>query len=104
MRFSQQEKMEVIRLVENSELGVKRTLLNLGINKSTFYNWYSRYHDQGYDGLAPRKPGNKYYWNKIPDTEREKVVDLHIMSLLFYLLTCYILVQMGKNLLNLLVI
>jgi len=55
-KFSAEEKMEVIHLVENSELGVKRTLLNPGINKSTFYNWYSRYHDQGYDGLAPRKP------------------------------------------------
>ena len=28
MRFSQQEKMEIIHLVENSELGIKRTLIN----------------------------------------------------------------------------
>lgn len=68
--------MEIIRLVENSELGIKRTLLNLGINKSTFYNWYSRYHEQGYDGLVSRNPSNKYYWNRIPDTEREKVIKL----------------------------
>jgi putative transposase len=76
MRFSQQEKMEIIRLVENSELGIKRTLINLGINKSTFYNWYARYHEYGYDGLAPKKPSRRHYWNKIPDHEREKVVEL----------------------------
>ena len=51
MRFSQQEKMEIIRLVENSKLGIKRTLINLGINKSTFYNWYARYQVLGYDGI-----------------------------------------------------
>jgi putative transposase len=76
MRFSQYEKMEIIRLVENSELGIKRTLFNLGINKSTFYIWYARYWDQGYDGLAPRKPNHKHYWNRIPDFEREKVLEL----------------------------
>ena len=38
MRFTQQEKYEIIRLVEDSEIGVSRTLLKLGIHKSTFYN------------------------------------------------------------------
>jgi predicted DNA-binding protein (UPF0251 family) len=37
MRFSQQEKMEIIRLVDGSDLGVTRTLKELGIHKSTFY-------------------------------------------------------------------
>lgn len=43
MRYSQSEKMEIIRIVEGSELGVNRTLAELKINKSTFYNWYKRY-------------------------------------------------------------
>ena len=82
MRFSQQEKMEIIGLVENSELSVKRTLINLGINKSTFYNWYARYHEYGYGGLAPKKPSHRHYWNKIPDEEREKVVELQCLKIL----------------------
>lgn len=41
MRFTQQEKMELIQLVGNSEVGPTRTLRALGIPKSTFYNWYS---------------------------------------------------------------
>jgi len=67
MRFIQQEKIEIIRLVENSELGIKCTLINLGINKSTFYYWYAKYQKHGYDGLAPRKTDHKHYWNQIPD-------------------------------------
>lgn len=43
MRRSAGEKMEIIRIVQDSELGVKRTLEELGISRSTFYEWYRRY-------------------------------------------------------------
>ena len=66
MRHSQAEKMEVIRIVEDSELSVRRTLRELGINRSTFYGWYKRYLEDGYDGLAPAKPCRRRFWNKIP--------------------------------------
>jgi len=42
MRYSQAEKMEVIRVVEESAMPVRHTLLMLGINRSTFYKWYRR--------------------------------------------------------------
>lgn len=76
MRFKQAEKMEIIKIVEGSELGVKRTLLGLGISRSTFYSWYGRYLDEGYDGLAARKPIYRSHWNKIPDKERTEVINL----------------------------
>lgn len=72
MRFSQKEKFEIIRMVEDSELGVVRTLRSLGINKSTFYKWYGRYLEDGYDGLALKKRIS--YWNRIPPKMREKVI------------------------------
>ena len=37
MRYSQAEKMEVIRLAEESALSIRRTLQELGINRTTFY-------------------------------------------------------------------
>lgn len=75
MRFSQQEKYEIIRLVEDSELGVNRTLKELGIPKRTFYNWYDRYKQSGYDGLAPKNRASKSQWNRIPDMIRNQVVE-----------------------------
>ena len=42
MRFTASEKLEIIRLVEQSDLGVKLTLNQLYIPKSTFYDWYGR--------------------------------------------------------------
>lgn len=75
MRRSASEKMEVIRIVEGSELGVRRTLEELGISRSTFYEWYKRYLEKGFDGLKPKTPKRKSFWNKIPDKERQMVVE-----------------------------
>ena len=42
MRYPASEKLEIIRLVEQSTLPVQRTLNQLGTPKSTFYAWYDR--------------------------------------------------------------
>jgi putative transposase len=47
MRYSAAEKLEIIRLVEQSSLPVQRTLVQLGIPRSTFYAWYERYLARG---------------------------------------------------------
>ena len=74
MRYSQVEKMEVIRLVEESQLSVRRTVKELGVNRSTFYTWYRRYTEDGYDGLADRKPQPKKFWNRIPIPVKDQIV------------------------------
>ncbi len=43
MRYAASEKLEIIRLVEQSSLPVRRTLGQIGIPKSTFYSWYDSY-------------------------------------------------------------
>ncbi len=75
MRQSGSEKLETIRLVEDSELSVTATLRELGVPRSTFYGWYRRYQDQGATGLADRHSGAGFYWNRIPDPVRQQVVD-----------------------------
>ena len=65
MRRSASEKMEIIRIVESSELGVKRTLEELGVRRSTFYEWYRRYLEEGFEGLKPKVPERKSFWNKM---------------------------------------
>lgn len=76
MRYSQPEKIEIIRMVENSDLSVKDTLEDLDVNKSSFYEWYRRYKEDGYDGLAMKKPYARRFWNKIPKAEEEQVVSI----------------------------
>ena len=74
MRHSQSEKMEIIRIVENSGLGIKRTLQELQINRSTFYDWYRRYREGGYDALSARPPHRRQFWNAIPPDVKQTVV------------------------------
>ncbi len=51
MRRTASEKMEIIRLVEQTDLPVRATLRQLGVARSTFYGWYQRYLAAGFDGL-----------------------------------------------------
>lgn len=75
MRRSASEKMEIIKIVSESEIGVLRTLKELNIKPSTFYGWYNTYKEQGYDGLLPKTPVRRCFWNKIPERQRQEVVE-----------------------------
>lgn len=78
MRFTQSEKYEIIQIVEGSSIGVNKTLNELGIHKRTFYNWYALYLAGGFDALAPQRQKGieRRIWNKIPQEERNNVVEL----------------------------
>ena len=56
MRYSASEKFEIIELVEQSSLSIRRTLAPIGIPRSTFYDWYSRYQEGGIEALEDGKP------------------------------------------------
>lgn len=76
MRYSQAEKIQVIQLVEASELPITRTLQELEVPRSTFYRWYQRYQEAGYDGLANKKPAPRQFWSRIPQSVRSHVVEV----------------------------
>jgi len=40
MRYPASEKLEIIRIVERSDLPTKVTLDKLGVSRPTFYRWY----------------------------------------------------------------
>jgi putative transposase len=76
MHHSQAERMEIIQLVENSELSIRKTLQELEVPRSTFYDWYRRYQEDGYAGLADKRTGPQQFWNRIPESVQEQVVGL----------------------------
>ena len=76
MRYRAPEKLEIIRLVEQSHLGVRQTLDKLGIPKTTFYRWYDRYLAFGEVGLEDRNSNPGQVWNRIPDDVRDEIIDL----------------------------
>ena len=76
MRLPASEKLEIIRLVEQSHLPVRRTLEMLGIHPSTFYRWVDRYRQGGIEALEDRPSKPDRVWNRIPDEIRQEIIDL----------------------------
>jgi putative transposase len=76
MRYHASEKLEIIRLVEQSHLPVKHTLEKLGIPRATFYHWCDLYRTGGPEALDDRSPRPDRVWNRIPDDIRERIVNL----------------------------
>jgi transposase InsO family protein len=76
MRYPASEKIEIIRLVEQSHLPVRRTLTQIGIPHATFYRWYDLYQTGGPEALEDRSPRPNRVWNRIPDEVRDRIVRL----------------------------
>jgi putative transposase len=76
MRYTAPDKMEIIRLVEQSNLPAMRTLARLDIRRSTFYNWLKRFDEGGLDALSDRKPKPRIVWNKLAQNEQDMIIGL----------------------------
>ena len=72
MRYSASEKLEIIRLVQQSHLQVRRTLAQIGIPRSTFYRWCDQYQTGRPEALDDRSPRPDRVWNRIPDDVRSR--------------------------------
>jgi transposase-like protein len=65
MRYPASEKLEIIRLVEQSHLPARRTLQTLGILPSRFYRWYDRYQTACREALcAPNDEDRDESWGQ----------------------------------------
>jgi putative transposase len=76
MKPSPSDRVEIIRLVEESHLPARRTLEILGIARSSFYRWYDRYQRGGPEALADRPSRPDRVWNRIPDEIRAQVIEM----------------------------
>ena len=76
--YAAAEKLEVIRLVEQSSLSVRRTLAQLGIPRSTFYCWHDRYRARHAEGLKDRTPAPRRVSDKLPTAVTQAMLELAV--------------------------
>ena len=76
LMYTASEKLAIIRLVEDSDLSIRRTLDEIKVSRSSFYRWYQAYERDGLEGLENASRASRQDWNKIPDSVREQVVDI----------------------------
>ena len=76
MRYPACEKVEIIRIVEQSSLSARRTLEQIGVPRATFYRWYDQYQTGGPEALEDRPARPSRVWNRIPDDVRAAIIEL----------------------------
>ena len=76
MRYPASEKFEILTLVDQSHLPIRRTLKMLGISSSSFYLWVDLYERFGFEGLEDKPSRPSHVWNRIPDEIRAKIIEL----------------------------
>jgi len=76
MKQSPSDKVEIIRIVEESHLPARRTLEILSVPRSSFYRWYDRYQHGGPEELEDRPSHPDRVWNRIPDNIRELIIEM----------------------------
>jgi transposase InsO family protein len=85
------KKLEIVTLVNRSPLPKRKTLLELGMPRSTFYRWQKRLRAEGEAGLVDRRPEPSTVWNRLRPAEQESILaealrqpDLSPRELAFY--------------------
>jgi len=76
MRYPASEKVEIIRIVEQSSLSARKMLAQIGVPRATFYRWYDQYQTGGPEALEDNPSGPSRVWNRIPDDVRAAILEL----------------------------
>lgn len=78
--MSMNEKMEIIRLVESSELSVMETLKKFDISCSTYYRWKGTLKKYGAQGLVDNKPSIARQWNQLKPEEEQTIIEAALLN------------------------
>ena len=78
--MSKYEKMQIIRLVESSELSAVQTLKKYGISSSTYYRWTNKFKKYGKDGLVDNKPYRLRQWNQLKPEEEQAIIEVALLN------------------------
>lgn len=76
MRYPASEKLEIIRLVEQSHLPTKQTIDRLGVPAPRFTVGTTDILTGGVEALEDRSPKPSSVWNRIPDDVRQRIIDM----------------------------
>lgn len=76
MVYTPSEKFAIIRLVEDSELSVRRTLRENKVGRSSFYQRYAAYEQDGLDSLENQGRASRCHWHRILDSVRRMIVEV----------------------------
>ncbi len=78
--MAKHEKMEIIRLVESSDLSKAKTLEKFKIQPSTYYRWVGKLKKYGMTGLVDKKPHHARMWNQLKPEEDQIIIEVALLN------------------------
>ncbi|HIB85463.1 MAG TPA: IS630 family transposase [Nitrospirales bacterium] len=70
------QKLNILRHVESSDLPVRKALARLDVPVSTYYRWRRNFHRFGLEGLSDKSASKAKGWNRLLPVERETILDV----------------------------
>ncbi len=71
-----EQKLNILRHVESSELSIRQSLSRLEVSVSTYYRWRSNFRRFGFEGLRDKCTSKTKGWNRLLPEEREMILDV----------------------------
>lgn len=71
-----EQKLNILRHVESSELPVRQSLARLEVPVSTYYRWRSNFRRFGLEGLRDKCASKTKGWSRLLPEERETILDV----------------------------
>ncbi len=74
--MSSYDKIEILSLIEGSDLPRADALHKLGMPRSTYYRWKQRFRASGMKGLKDHKPKRQGSWNKLLPGQQDTILEI----------------------------
>jgi len=74
--MSKNQKMDIIRQVESSQLSISGALEKLDMPKSTYYRWKKKLRNMGSLGLTDNKPYRARTWNQLLPHQEDVILEI----------------------------
>lgn len=78
--MSKDQKMDIIRKVESSPLGITKALAKLDIPRSTYYRWKKKFKLMGLQGLEDNKPHRIRTWNQLLPEHEDTIFEVAYLN------------------------
>ena len=74
--MSKYQKMEVIRLIESSQLNARQALERFDLPRTTYYRWKRKLRSMGLQGLQDNKPKRLKTWNQLLPEQVDTILEI----------------------------
>jgi transposase InsO family protein len=74
--MSKEDKMNIIRQIESSQMSALDALEKLDMPKSTYYRWKKKLRNMGSSGLIDNKPYRARTWNQLLPHQEDEILEI----------------------------